>query len=75
MVLAGGKNIICPVRLYCSLAIAVWSKAIYNVRAKITKGSAGTGFVVLCWRSAAVERLQQVSKVFLVVEQRLVQVL
>lgn len=84
LILVGEKSLVCPVRLYCSVfafdytsggcftaiyIIAVWSKGMYKVRAKIIKGSAG---IVFYWRSVAVERLQQVSKVLLIVEHRLV---
>jgi len=64
-------------------SITVWSKGMCKIRAKIIKGSAGIYFLCYClpkwfwqfhnrfvtyWRSVAVERLQQVSKVLLIVE-------
>jgi len=95
LILAGGQSLIKEMSPITSckavlqyLVIAVWSKGMYKVRAKIIKGSAGIKPNValacrmvhaqslcswfICWRSAAVERLQQVSKVLLIVEQRLV---
>ena len=67
------------------IVIAVWSKEMYKVRAKIIKGSAGmlyyclqptvflgSPWVLKYWRFVAVERLQQVSKVLLIAEQRLI---